>query len=415
MLMNKRSVIGFYIWSDAGEYEKGDFVVKGDCIYKCIALNPTNKENFTVIGKDPEVDRENYKIYPGEMITSAEEYFNYVEEAKDDTKEPPVDKFISMHALYEILQKLYFGVSCNGVVDNYVLKTEEGIDFLVSGITDLDKSTEPIDVILQSPNLNNGVLKVSRDFFPGLFITDPDNLEGATNYYSQKPIDNSVVILRQYTYDYTKADSEEVIRRRTQELVDPVYGDIFIRYSDGVKNEGTGEYIFPSSSSWKRVSIGNDNIRTTLTAVQNTYQNMYNSYREKTESEGTFFKTVYPTKVPLSEYVTNPYPSTEVWIPDQSGAIDFSSTRLGGCLYTVVVSTSLRNGLYKNSNLTFDGLELNADGGIKTWWLSDAVSLRVTKISIDVNSGLGLKFEVLSNNDVLESVITNIYCKKNNE
>ena len=412
MLMNNRSVIGFYIWSDAGEYEKGDFVVKGDCIYKCTALNPTNKENFTVIGKDPAVDRENYSIYPGEMITTADEYFKYVEEMKDDSKEQPEDKFVSMHVLYEILQKLYFGVSCNGVVDNYVLKTEEGINFLVSGVTDLDKSTEPIDIILQSPSLNNGVLKVSREFFPGLFITEPSEIEGATNYYSSKAIDNSVVILRQYTYDYKKSESEEVIRRRTQELVDPVYGDIFIRYSDGVKNEGTGEYIFPSSSSWKRVSIGNDNIRTTLTSVHNTYQNMYDSYKEKTESEGTFFKTIYPTKLPLSEFVTNSYPSADVWLPDQSGAIDFSSTRLGGCLYTVVVSTSLRNGLYKNSNLTFDGLELNTEDGVKTWWLSDSVSLRVTRVKYE---SIGLRFEVLSNNDVLESVITNIYCKKNNE
>lgn len=410
MLMNNRSVIGFYIWSNAAEYEKGDWVVKGDCIYKCTASSPTNTENCTVMGRDPEVDRDNFKIYPGEMIATADEYFKFVEETKDDSVRQPEDKFISMHALYDILQRLYFGVSTNGVVDNYVLKTEEGLNYLVSGISDLDKAVEPIDIIMQASHLNNGILKVSREFFPGLFITSPEEIEGAVNYYSSSSLDNSTIILRQYTYDYIPEGSETPVRRRTQELVDPVYGDMFLRYADGVVD---GEDItYPIASSWKRVSIGDNSIRTTLDSVQNTYQELYNSYREKLKSGGSYFKTVYPESalIPNQGY----YPAKEIWIKDQSDSVDISSDRLGGCLYTIVVSTSLRNGLYTNNNLTIDGLELNTSSGEKTWWLSDSVSIRASKLS-DSREGIGIKFEVISKNDVLESVITNIYCKKDEQ
>ena len=406
MLMNNgRSLISFFIWSASAEYEKGDLIAKGDCIYRCTAGNPTNKENFTVMGRDPETDKENFKVYPGEMISTADEYFEFAEKMKNNEDDSQLeDKFISMHALYDILQRLYFGVSTNGIVDNYILKTETGIDYLVNGIKDLDKANDPVNAILQEPALNNGVLKVSRDFFPGLFVTDPDTIESSKNYYSSDNVDNTVVILRQYTYDYTSSNGSTV-RRRTQELIDPVYGDIFIRYSNGVSDED-GTYVFPIASAWKRVSIGNGAVKTTLTALHNSYQEMYDNYVKILSVEGSTFKTIYP----LSTLIPDPnyYPLSNVWINDQSGTGD--SNNLGGCLYTVVVSSQLRTGLYRNYNVTIEALEIN--NGPKSYYLSDSTYITATKTT---DENVGILFSVTDNNDVLGSVITNIYYKKNNE
>lgn len=403
---NNRCVTGFYIWSNAAEYTKGDFVVEGECIYRCVE---------DVTGTKPSEDREHFQIYPGEMISSADDYFKFVEESKNDTVSPPEDKFISMHALYDILQRLYFGIDINGVVNNYVLKKEDGIDFLVNGVTDLDKAEQPIDVILQSPTLNNGVLKVSREFFPGLFISQDKLSSEVKNYYSIAE-DNSTIILRQYTYDYVPKDGETV-RRRTQELIDPVFGDMFARYID-IKKEKDKDGKEKSSqftSEWKRLSIGSGNnwsINTVMNTLHNTYQEMYKSYREGLSKEGSYFKTVYPDKIKLANSEANYYPhpeGTSLWINDCSGAIDDGAINLGQCLYTIVVSTKLKNGMYKNNSITIDGLELN--NSEKKYYLSDTTTLLAKKEKKD-GQGLGIAFTVENNTDVANAEIVNIYYKK---
>lgn len=404
-----RSLISIFIWSASAEYEKGDFVVKNDCIYKCTAGNPTNKESFTVMGRDPETDKENFKIYPGDHISTAEEYFEYAEKVRNGEEDIAEDKFISMHTLYDILQRLYFGVSTNGIVDNYVLKTESGINYLVNGVTDLDKASEPIDIILTAPNLNNGILKVSRDFFEGLFITDPEQLSTAKNYYSSDLVDNTVIILRQYTYDYSPTSSAKV-RRRTQEIIDPVYGDMFVRYADGSFSEDGKEVTYSIVSSWKPVSLGSGELKTTLTSLYNSYQDMYDNYIKSLANEGSTFKTIYPLSALMD--VPGYYPLPNVWIADQSGTGD--DTNLGSCLYTVVVSSKLRTGLYRNYSVTIEALEVNEQS--KAYYLSDSTYLDVSKVlPNEQNAELGILFSVVDNNDVLGSEITNIYYKRDNE
>jgi hypothetical protein len=68
MIINGKSVRGIYIYNPTAEYEKGDFVVDGDCIFICTANSPTDTSKYTVKGQKPiengKFNSENYKAYP---------------------------------------------------------------------------------------------------------------------------------------------------------------------------------------------------------------------------------------------------------------------------------------------------------------------------------------------------------------
>lgn len=438
MIINNKSIIGLYIWSKDAEYEKGDFVVKGDCIYKCTAADPTNKTNGTVFGKDPTEDHINFKILPGEMISTADEYFKYVEESKNSEKDQPEDKFISMHCLYDILQRMYFGVNVNGVITDHILRKSEDddIDFLVNGKSSLDEvGTDPVNFVLQEPNNNNGVFRVSRNFFDSGLLTSVDKLEGSQNYYKSS-WDNTTVIIRQYTYDYlpdkAPEEGEDKVtptRRRVQELIDPVFGDMFARFVDGVVKDE--KIVYTSPGEFKRLSIGDRSIKTTLESIQSTYQSIYNSYKETVEKKGYYFKTIYPLGLKLGKADYYPYTfdyidtnnqnkKTPLKISDQSGKIDDGATNLGSCLYTVVISTKLEHdNLVRNDSVTFDGYELNIDEE-KKFLINDSVCLVAKKDSSlgDWNTGdkkLGIALSLEPTKDAKKSSITNIYCKRSND
>ena len=59
---------------------------------------------------------------------------------------------------------------------------------------------------------------------------------------------------------------------------------------------------------------------------------------------------------------------------------------------------------------TIEALEIN--NGPKSYYLSDSTYITATKTT---DENVGILFSVTDNNDVLGSVITNIYYKKNNE
>ena len=63
MIINNTHVQGIFLYSKDIEFEKGDFVVSGDCIYICTAENPTNTTNNTVSGIEPSTDLKNFNTY----------------------------------------------------------------------------------------------------------------------------------------------------------------------------------------------------------------------------------------------------------------------------------------------------------------------------------------------------------------
>lgn len=163
-----------FLYDPSFKYEKGDFVIQESCIYIC---KPANGSPY-VTGSEPKTDKVNYILYPGELA-STEDYENYL--GDPDNVE---DKFVSSKVLYELLQKYFFGIDAYGLISE-----------VPSGYVDLDS-------VLDDPNLNNGVFKVSRDFkgVPIDFYGSPSN---------------SYFIVRQYSY---KLSNDNIMR--VQELID---------------------------------------------------------------------------------------------------------------------------------------------------------------------------------------------------
>ena len=146
MKINDTNVRGIWSYSDSLVFEKGDFVVKGDQIYIC-------KESG-VQGIDPG-NRDYFTEYPGNMVRSLEEYYQIVNdpEASDDL-------YISSRVLNEILQDSYFGLGDNGIIESVI----ESDGTLSGQIRKLVNSEHILDSLLLSPDFNNGIVLVSREF-----------------------------------------------------------------------------------------------------------------------------------------------------------------------------------------------------------------------------------------------------------
>ena len=278
MIINNKHVQGIFLYSPNVEYEKGDFVVYGDSIYICTAANPTNPETFTVMGVNPETDSTgNYKIYPGDKISTVQEYYDYVNNKmywkfKDTKEEVEValgveagglivlgsfsnrddlpttrkegdvyrvgtsstgyeyayipykeDKYISGNILNQILQSAYFGVNESGVITNHIYTdvNEDGVlqlDYSIGGTLANIEDDKILNAIIKSPDLNNGMFNVSRSL---------PEISGFVN------LDSNVetVLVRQYTYADNKLGNRRI---RIQELVDPESSMVYYRWSEGI-------------------------------------------------------------------------------------------------------------------------------------------------------------------------------------
>ena len=279
MIINNTHVQGIFLYSPDVDYEKGDFVVSGDSIYICTASNPTDTTRNTVSGVDPGTDTTgNYKMYPGDKISTAQEYYDYVnnrltwnykntkEEVEAALEEEPgtliirgtvpdrqslpvinnsegdvykvgteslgyeyayipykIDKYISGNVLNQILQDSFFGVNEEGVITNYVYTNldDEGnevLEYSIGGTLANIEDNKILNAIMKSPDLNNGMFNVSRA------------LTEISSYVNRNSTTSSVLV-KQYTYLDTSGGNKRI---RIQELVDPSQGVVYYRWSEGV-------------------------------------------------------------------------------------------------------------------------------------------------------------------------------------
>lgn len=281
MIINDTHVQGIFLYSPDVEYEKGDFVVSGDSIYICTAANPINETSKTVYGIDPATDSTgNYKMYPGDKISTAQEYYDYVNNrltwSYKNTKEEveaalelepgtliiksPVyskrsdlpstglsegdvykvgedssgyeyayipykeDKYISGNVLNQVLQGSFFGVNEEGIITNYINSLgydDEGneiLEYSIGGSLANIEDGKILNAIMKSGDLNNGMFKVSRALSElAAYVDRTSNTEN--------------ILVRQYTYIDSGGGQ---IRVRIQELIDPTLGAIYYRWAEGI-------------------------------------------------------------------------------------------------------------------------------------------------------------------------------------
>ena len=278
MIINNKRVQGLYIYnsnSESIEFTKNDLVVSGDSIYVCDAES--------VSGIDPALDTsyEYYHPYPGSMIMSASEYFQYVKNGGDD-------KYISSQSIMGILQGYQFGLDMEGVVTDWIDKNGD-TTLKLSSPTD-----RALDNLMLTETLNRGMVKVSweLDQIKNGSINDRpfstlfgflDKVDADTGL----PIDYQL-ILSQYTYKQT-----DTLYIRIQEMISPLSGVSVYRYmswSDG---------SFPSDgnviSSWRSVFSYSTAIQHKLDALQEYYSTLSSQLSARVNSIiGSFrFKEVY--------------------------------------------------------------------------------------------------------------------------
>ena len=279
MLIDGNSINGIFLYTSESsqvEFEKNDFVVSGDCIYICTAANPTNLSNNTVSGIDPkdDINNENFKPYPGAMTTSADEFFNYVKYGNSGEVE---DKYVSSRSLVGILQRFQFGLSMTGIIEDYI--DSDGI----SSLTLNSISDNPINNLMLTEDLNNGVVRVS----PLLsYFNDDKNKIFSTmfGHLSLRNVESNQysLILRQYTY-ITSSTSTNTEYARVQELMSPVAG--FTYYRAMYWNSTSG---FPKDggkiTEWRSAYTYQSNLKDRLDVLLNFYQNTAEKLTAEVES-----------------------------------------------------------------------------------------------------------------------------------
>jgi hypothetical protein len=275
MIINNSEVQGIYIYNEDSrniEFTKNDLVVSGDCIYVC------NRD--VVSGIDPAEDTSNeyYTPYPGSKISTASEFFQYIENGSREFD----NKYISTQAIKGILQGYQFGLDLEGVITDYIDKNGD-TTLVLSTPTD-----RPLDNLMFTETLNRGMIKVSHEL-DQIVDGEVDGIKFSTVFgflekedsETGEPIDYQL-ILSQYTYK-----SSDTLYVRIQELTSPLTGVSVYRYMSW--NEGE----FPSGgnviSGWRNVFSYSSAIQSKLNALQDFYNNLAKQQKARVEAlEGSF-------------------------------------------------------------------------------------------------------------------------------
>ena len=148
MKINGSSKIGIWKYTDDAKYEPGDFIIIGRKIFYC------ERESK---GNNPETSDNYFTPYPGNMIKNKEEYYEIAKNLENAE-----DKYISSKVLSEILQDSFFGLGNDGIIESKV--DVSGSEEIATGFSSrLSGTGSAVDEIMTSPELNNGVVLLSRN------------------------------------------------------------------------------------------------------------------------------------------------------------------------------------------------------------------------------------------------------------
>lgn len=382
MIINNTHVQGIFLYKKDIEFEKGDFVVSGDCIYICTAENPTNPTNNTVSGIEPSTDLKNFNTYLGNKTINIEEYYNYKNTGIGE------DKYVSSHVLCKVLENLMFGVGDNGIITDYVLfDSENNVSYSVSieeAIKEVKDTLSPLDRVLYAETLNNGFVRISRKLVPELVSELPNDLPN--NYTS---VDKNSIILKQYTY-IDNSDSESPYFR-VQELIDHIKGIVFYRYSKSIPgSDGKVNWINGNTSTWKRSSINGDFLEEVNKVYNWCIKERENLESLKSELIGNFkFKNLSLSKGSDSINL-----NAAGNLPTSTGKFSDVST-----IITVVVQKATSQaGLFRNYSITIDLSDSYGQLPITKYYIADDLSLTVmTENTSDTEATLKLDSGVFVN------------------
>lgn len=362
MILGGKHVQGIYLYDPTADYEKDDFVVDGNILWVVTASEPTNKVLKTVSGQVPSENPKNFRIYPGEAISTAKEYLDYASDPNSH-----LDKFVSTRVLAEILNTYSFGYDHTGVITEGIF---EGTPSSSLAERMSREQGTALDRILRGPSLNNAALRIDRNLpeLAGLMVGGQGESEG--------------LLLRQYTYYDTKNVKDLV---RVQELLDPITSKVIYRFS---KDEG-----FRVVSEWRDSNLGG-NFKDEVSFVKATYQRKITELDLlKTQLKERFaFAPVKITKGPSITLQTQ-------WA-DQEGFVDVNSFETSPTLVTIIIREYLTQlGVHRNHSITIDPSDSFGSRPVENYLVGDSGILSITGVSVTrmtVSSNVGEIIQVYS-------------------
>lgn len=372
MIINNTHIQGLFLYKDNIEFEKGDFIIKNNTIYICTAENPTNLENNTVLGKDPEIDTTNYNIYLGDKIISEEEYFNYIENPLKNE-----DKLVSSSVLSKIMNNYMFGFDEKGVINSYVLYNLNNNEIYYSsnlnGFLNANNETPTLSIL--ESNINNGIFLISRDL-PEIASMFPE-----IDKESNLDLSLTNIILRQYTY----IDSSNNLKYRIQELLDHVNSIIIYRFAKWNMDKSLIEEI----SEWKN-SFVNLKFKDEVQYVKNYYVNKSNELEVlKNELKNNFkYREVELTsKSPkiIIKNISSDLGENEYYIKDSN----FDNS----LIITLLIQSNYSNNILRNESITLNLTDIPTSG-FQEYVLPSENTVKLSKI--DQNS-----IEILSSGNIV--------------
>lgn len=381
ILADGKHIQGIFIYDKSVQYEKGDFVVDGDCLYICTSGEPVQSD------LRPSENLSYFAPYPGNKIASLEEYNDYI--ADPDGKE---DKYISSSVLHAVLQQGYYGFGDTGMITAYISQKKQDIngeekyvvDTNVFGLKDrLVDNTKLLDLVMSQPDLNNAYITVDRS------LPELENI---------LPSGESCCILRQYTYvDIDNMGTTDSFgnyisyRQRIQELMDFETGTVYYRHTTGSKATGISTWQYTGTiTSWRSLVIS-----TSLLNKMNDIIQYYNEdkLRERNTNENS---TNNGTRFNFTELIhsldssntrnlvreTDSSVSGGIAIPGiQSGSESGYGFEEKDLFITVNVKVPVTLGgkLYKSYTVTLNTKDAASSEGdkIEYYYLDDNVILRV--------------------------------------
>lgn len=399
MILNDgKHVQGIFIYSPDIEYELGDFIVEGDCIYICRSGSP-------VKGKTPSLYPTEFSPYPGDMITSLDDYKKYVNDP--DGKK---DKYISSSVLSGILQDNYYGFGDSGVISAYI-KLKDGnysIDTQLLSILSKETSdiSKPLDLLMKEPSVNNAYVQVSRD------------LIGVKNLLVDTGKDNC--LLRQYTYlDLNDLGGDVEYRYRVQELVDFENGISYYRYTRGSKRVGKSSWNYGNTITDWTCTTKSKALLDKMNQILNHYANEKDMSDTVSDADGFNFRNLKlfdgtSNECILLEKNDSLSPYTKYY-PCISPVSDFKTDPL---ILTVnlKIQTETSTNIFKSLSCTFN----TQDTAIKAdstdyYYLEENILLKVEyKSMVETgNFAIGLSLVKKDQHTKVDGSILSIYYRNN--
>ena len=383
ILADGKHIQGIFVFDKTAKYEKGDFIVDGDCLYICTSGEPIQSDIR------PSENLDYFAPYPGNKIASLEEYNSYI--ASPDGKE---DKYVSSSVLNAVLQQGYYGFGDTGMITAYIsektkkINGEEKyiIDTSIYGLKDrLVDNTKLLDIVMSQPDLNNAYITVDR------------NLPELKNIL---PSGTNCCILRQYTYvdinNMGTTDKTKKVyvnyRYRVQELMDFQTGTVFYRYTIGTRANGSSTWQYTGTiSDWRSLVVS-----TALLNKMNDIIQFYNEDRSRetqiSASDGYGTVNKFNFRELLSQELdssntrnlvreANSSVSDGIAIPGIKSGSDegynFETTDLF-IVVNVKIPTTTGGKLFKSYSTTINTRDAaNTTGQLEYYYLDDDVLLQV--------------------------------------